>query len=216
MAPVAWPAGTSPATTPHHLHHHPLSQERHSYELGHRTLPRSFKSRSPTSSWNHSSSSSSSSTPLRRKARERADPVGREGEEPTTPVAPPRAKKLSTSSSHRTPCSPRVSSTEPSSSQASPLAPASSVRSVSGHTYHHHRHHPAAVLKHSNTFASHIASAVTTATATATTSTGDGVTSPSSRKMQTKGCGFSQSMGALSKPLIEPKVSASNPNVIHV
>lgn len=35
-------------------------------------------------------------------------------------------------------------------------------------------------------------------------------------KLHTRTYGFSQSMGALTKPLIEPKVSNSNPNVIHV
>lgn len=38
----------------------------------------------------------------------------------------------------------------------------------------------------------------------------------SDRYLQGKACRFSRSMGTLAKPLIEPKVSLSNPNVIHV
>ena len=51
-----------------------------------------------------------------------------------------------------------------------------------------------AKLKHSNTFAA----------------------DPRVKNLQAKSFGFSQSLGTLSKPLIEPKLSVSNPNVIHV
>ena len=47
-------------------------------------------------------------------------------------------------------------------------------------------------LKHSKTFTAH------------------------SRRLPSSGGGFSQSMSALTRPLIEPKVSLSNPNIIHV
>lgn len=39
---------------------------------------------------------------------------------------------------------------------------------------------------------------------------------PRVKNLQAKSFGFSQSLGTLSKPLIEPKLSVSNPNVIHV
>lgn len=52
-------------------------------------------------------------------------------------------------------------------------------------------------LKHSKTFAADPRSAAV-------------------KSLHAKSCGFSQSLGALTKPLIEPKLSISNPNVIHV
>ncbi len=188
-----------------------LPEQRHSYELELRTLPRSFKSRSPapttttTTGLNNSWNASSSSMPPRRKVRaERTNPVGREGEEPT-PVAPPRVKKGSTSSS--APYSPSISSTSyPSSSSSSQQAPPPLSLSSRNITDHSHSHQPAS-LKHSNTFAAHPPNVTSPVAMTKP---------PAGRTFRTKGYGFSRSMGALAKPLIEPKVSASNPNVIHV
>lgn len=162
----AWPINSPPISRSR-------SERGHSYEMEHRTLPSTFKSRPPSTglnnSWNHSL-----------KSEERGDPVGGEDAQP---VPPPRLK--------RGLYSPTISSLV-ESSQRSPL-PAqgmSPLHSPSSNTLPN----TPAKLKHSRTFA----------------------TDPRVKNLQGEGCGFSQSMGALAKPLIEPKLSMSNPNVIHV
>lgn len=160
----AWHIGSSPISRSR-------SERGHSYEMEHRTLPSSFKSRPPltglNNSWDHSL-----------KSEERGDPVG---EEDAQPVPPPRLKKGL--------YSPTISSLV-GSSLRSPLPVQRSPPSPSSRTLPN----TPAKLNHSRTF----------------------VMDPRVKNLQSEGYGFSQSMGALAKPLIEPKLSMSNPNVIHV
>ncbi len=145
-------------------------RRKNNYQVGHRTLPRSFKTSSRQDSARNSSNLEGLS-PLHYRVR--SDPVG---EEEPRPIPPPRAKKGSNGHTHtRTP-----SSTEhTSSSSSSPMS-----------TDHKKRRRPH--LKHSNTFI------------------------VQDKKLGEKGCNYSQSMGTLNKATIQPKISSSNPNVIHV
>ena len=177
VAPT-WPAGT-PMVSGGEL---PLY--RHSYEMEHSTLPRSFKTRTPglSNSWNH--------TPPRvnrgeeRAQGERAGPMGGVHVEPH-PVPPPRTKK-------------GIGHTQLASSCASSSSSATNVMSHASQALPPNPSPLRNGMKHSKTFMGH----------------------PHYHLAEVRGhlqsTGYSQSMGALSKPLIEPKVSISNPNVIHV
>lgn len=162
-----WPTSTPISTN--------NSQRGLGYEPELKTLPRSFKSRSPglANSW---------SGP--HKSEERAEPVG--GEE-AIPVPPPRLKKGSNVQSQTT-SSVSIPSGQCASLYSALNSPSRTVAPCDT---------PLSKMRHSKTFLVHRGSLAC-------------------RNLQAKKHGFSQSMGALTKPLIEPKVSVSNPNVIHV
>ena len=147
---------------------------RNSYEVVHKTLPRSFKS--------VSQSFSKSDTEQKSHGVEQSNPVCEE--DPAfivpSPVPPPRSKRW-----HGGYNSPYNRMATPlTSPPTSPLC----LATVAGKTR----------IKHSKTFVVQTESV------------------QCRNKMQSRACGFSRSMGALSRPLIQPRISHSNPNVIHV
>ena len=151
----------------------PSSPNRYSYEIKHRTLPRSFKS-SHTHAQSHSHSLNNSWNHSLREERGR---VGHEVGE-TTPIPPPRLQKTF----------PSTGTVIRHTNQTPSPCHSPANRRLSN-------------LKHSNTFAvGGVESMVKTGRVL----------------QQGRNRDLSQSMGALTRPLIEPKVSHSNPNIIHV